>query len=205
MPRKFDLKKLKTVASAELQEARNIVAKVETNKADYLFARWVCRMVAVDIHETWERYVENRLAAALNHAPTYFLDTHDVKGVKNISVGFAFYIVQGGGRFFDFKDTGQLLKKGDEWLGEAANPFRKLSPGDRKYIDALSAIRNYVAHGSDAAEKAYRRHLKSLYSITYPPIPGEFLLTKNNRSGPARYKPRIYGLIAVVENAVQVT
>ncbi len=202
MAGKFDVSKLKQKSLAELQEARNIVSRVETNKADCLFGRWVCRMTAVDIHETWERYVEDRLAAALNHAPGHFLETHDVRGVKNISAGFAYYIVRSGGRFFDFRSISDLLSKGDEWLGRTNNPFRKLSTNDAKYIDALAALRNYITHGSDAARKAYRRHVNGLYGIKSAPTPGEFVFAINYNLALARYKPRIYGLITAVENAI---
>jgi hypothetical protein len=206
MARKFDLKKQKHKAIQELLDARNIVARVEKETKEYLFARWICKMVAVDIHETWERYVEDRLAAALNHSPKYFLDSHDVRGVTNISSGFAYYIVRGGGRFFDFRNVSQLLSKGDEWLDRSGNPFRRLSTTDSKYIDALAAIRNYIAHGSDAARKAYRRHLNSLYGIKSAPSPGEFTLSLDYRPASlARYQPRIYGLIAAIENAINST
>jgi hypothetical protein len=203
MPRRFNLGKLKQKAASELGSARMILGKVENNKAEYLFARWVCKMVAVDIHETWERYVEDRLAAALNHSPQFFLETHDIRGVTNISAGFAYYIVRSGGRFFDFRSTSDLFSKSDDWLGRSTNPFRKLSTNDCKYIDALAAIRNYTTHGSDAAGKAYRRHLKELYGVKSAPKPDEFLFAKDYRSDSLeRYKPRIYGLIAAVEKAI---
>jgi hypothetical protein len=206
MARKFDLTKLKRKAMQELMQARALIGKVEADKTDYLFARWVCKMVAVDIHGSWERYVEDRLAAALNHQPSFFLESHDVRGVKNISSGFAYYIVRSGGRFFDFRSVSDLTSKGDDWLGKSANPFRKLSNSDRKYIDALAVIRNFITHGSDAANSAYRRKLSELYSITYAPKPDEFLFTKDYRSGSqARYKPRIYGLIVAVEKAINDT
>jgi hypothetical protein len=206
MARKFDLTKLKHNAVKELNEARAIVKRVEGDTKEYLFARWVCKMVAVNIHETWERYVEDRLAAALNHSPKPFLDAHDVRGVKNISAGFAYFIVRSGGRFFDFRSVSDLLSKGDDWLSKAGNPFRKLSKGDANYIDALAAIRNFVTHGSEAARKSYRLKLNALYGIKSAPAPGEFLLSIDYRSSSmVRYKPRIYGLIVAVENAIRDT
>lgn len=206
MARKFDLIKLKKKSTAELQEARNIVGKVENNIAEYLFARWVCKMVAVDVHQTWERYVETRLAAALNHLPNYFLEFHDVRGVKNISAGFAYYIVRSGGRYFDFKSVSDLFSKADGWLGKTDNPFRRLSKSDASYLDALASIRNFVTHGSEAARKVYRRNLKDLYEIKSAPAAGEFALSIDYRKGSlVRYKPRIYGLIAAVENAINAT
>ena len=205
MARKFDLSRLRKNVLHELNEARNIVSRAE-DPSEYVFGRWICTMVAVHVHASWERYVENRLAAALNHKPDFFLETHDVRGVTNISAGFSNYIVRGGGRFFDFKSMSDLFAKGDDLLSKTDNPFRKLSKDECKYIDALASIRNFVAHGSEAANKSYRRQLLAVYSIKYPPSPGEFLLAKDNKAGSfARYKPRIYGLIIAVEKAVQNT
>jgi hypothetical protein len=205
MARRFDVVKLKQKSLSELQQARHIAERVEKDKADYLFARWACKMLAVDIHQSWERYVEDRLAAALNHSSRHFLESHDVRGVKNISAGFAYYIVRSGGRFFDFKSVSDLLSKGDDWIGKPNNPFRKLSASGAKYIDALAAIRNCVTHGSDAARKAYRRHVNGLCGIKSAPTPGEFLFAINYNLSVARYKPRIFGLIAAVENAIRDT
>jgi hypothetical protein len=103
MAKKFDLKKLRSRAQAELHEAIHIVTRVSLDKSDYLFARWVCKMVAVDIHGVWERYVEDRAAAALNHNPHHFLKEHDIKGVTNMSSGLAYYVVRGGARYLDFR------------------------------------------------------------------------------------------------------
>jgi len=204
MARKFDLTKLKRKAFGELNDAIANVKRVENDVQEYLFGRWVCKMVSVEVHEAWERYVENRLAAALNHSPKYFLESHDVRGVKNISAGFAYYIVRSGGRFFDFKSIPDLLSKGDDWLGRPGNPFRTISTSDTKYIDALAAIRNYVTHGSEAARKSYRRQLNAMYGIKSTPAPGEFLISIDYRSHSlVRNKPRIYGLVKAVENAIR--
>ena len=83
MARKFDLKKLRSDAQADLREAINIITKTSVNPAEYLFTRWVCKMVAVDIHGVWERFIEDRAAAALNHDPHYFLKEHDVRLIFN--------------------------------------------------------------------------------------------------------------------------
>jgi hypothetical protein len=138
MARKFDLKKLRSEAQADLREAINTVTKASVNPAEYLFARWVCKMVAVDIHAVWERFVEDRAAAALNHNPHHFLKENDVKGVENISSGLAYYIVRGGARYFDFRSMSDLWGKSDQWFGKSTNPFRKVSGTDVPYIDSFS-------------------------------------------------------------------
>jgi hypothetical protein len=65
--------------------------------------RWVAQMTAVEIHGTWERYVESRLVAALNHSPKHFIKEQNIAGVSGIPTGLAQYIVRGGKRFFDFR------------------------------------------------------------------------------------------------------
>jgi hypothetical protein len=181
LPRKFDLRKLRSNAQADLRELIHLVTKVSVDKGEYLFARWTCRMVAVDVHAIWERFVEDRAAGALNHNPNHFLKEHDVKGVTNISSGLAYYIVRGGARYLDFRNMSDLFSKSDGWLGKSTNPFRNVASDDLPYIDALSAIRNFVAHGSDAAQKSYKRHLHSCFGIKSSPEPGEFLFAKDFR------------------------
>jgi hypothetical protein len=203
MARKFDLRKLRSDAQADLREAINIVTKAAVNPAEYLFARWVGKMTAVHVHAVWERFIEDRAAAALNHDPHYFLKEHDVRGVTNISSGLAYYIVRGGGRYFDFRSMSDLWAKSDQWFNKTTNPFRRVAATDIPYINALSAIRNCVTHGSDAAKKSYKTHLQTCFGIKSVPEPGEFLLAKDLRAAsPLRYSPRIFVLINVVERAI---
>ena len=48
-------------------------------------------MTAVNAHEIWERFVEDRLVAAIDHDPgAHFLAEQNVKGVKHVSLcGFS--------------------------------------------------------------------------------------------------------------------
>jgi hypothetical protein len=163
-------------------------------------------MTAVELHAVWERYVEKRLVAALNHNAAYFLKKHEIKGVSRVASGLAYYIVRGGGRFFDFRSAADLLDKGDRWLGKTDNPFRALTNHERSYLDALAAIRNCVVHRSDAADTAYRLALKSVYGIQSAPEPQEFLNAKDFRAtSPARSKSRLHGLATIVSHAIRDT
>lgn len=169
----------------------------------YLMLRWIAKMTAVEIHGTWERYVEQRLVAALNHNANHFLAEYNIKGVSRVSSGLALYVVRGGGKYFDVRSTAELLDKGDRLLGKSVNPFRHLSPQDRGYLDTLAAVRNCIVHGSDAAVVSYKRALRSAYGIKAAPGPDEFLHAKDSRSvSPARYESRLKGLAAVVVRAV---
>jgi hypothetical protein len=160
-------------------------------------------MTAVEAHQTWERYVENRLVAAINHDAKHFLSEQNIKGVKHVSYGLASYIVRGGNRYFDFRSTSDLISRASKWLPPSQNMFKTLAASDRNYIDALAAIRNFIVHGSDAAQTAYKRELRSVYGIHSAPEPDEFLFALDNRpSSPARYQIRLFGLLAVLERAI---
>ena len=204
MPRKIDVANLKTRSTALLAHVQTRIDKAIATNLDFYLIRWMCRMSAVEVHTIWERYVEKRLIAALNHDASHFVREEEIKGVKHVSSGLADYIVRGGGKFFDFRSMSQLIDKGNAWLGVNANPFCNLSKNDKQYIDALASIRNCIVHNSDAAQATYRRHLKSVYGITYAPGPDEFLFAKDNRQGsPFRYQPRLKGLAVVIDRAIR--
>jgi hypothetical protein len=204
MTRIVNLPALKTTSANQVSEA---MARYESaEELHYVMQRWVARMTAVELHAIWERYAERRLVTALNHAPEHFIVENNVKGVKRISAGLAFYLVRNGGRYFDFRSIGELLSKGDALLGKDGNPFRQLSQHDRHYIDALASIRNCVVHGSEAATAAYKRSLKTVYAIQSAPGPDEFLNAKDFRaSSPMRYASRLHGLAMVVSHGIQNT
>ena len=204
MARKIDIARLKRTAIAELAAMRERIEDGRTANLHYLLLRWMCKMTAVDAHGTWERYVEGRLVAAVNHSPAHFIAEQNIKGVSHISYGLAQFIIRGGNRYFDFRSMGDLISRTDKWIPKAQNIFRALPVADRNYIDTLAAIRNFVVHGSDAAQLAYRTQLQLTYGIRYPPQPDEFLFALDNRAGsPARYQPRLYGLLVVLERTIQ--
>jgi len=206
MPRTVDLSGLKTRSLHALSHAMERYKAANKASLDYLLVRWIAEMTAVELHAIWERYVENRVVAALNHDAAHFLKEQGIKGVSRVSSGLAFYVVRGGGRYFDFRSMSDLLDKGDRWLGKAKNPFRSLSADDRSYIDALAAVRNCVVHRSDAAVGSYKRSLKTVYGMRSVPEPDEFLTAKDLRAAsPARYESRLRGLATVVIRSVQNT
>jgi hypothetical protein len=204
VPRRVNISALKKDATSEIAYAIKRYDSVD-GMLDYLVVRWFAQMTAVEIHAIWERYVEDRLIACLNHAPHHFLEEHNIRGVTAISSGLATYIVRGGGRFFDFRSTGDLIGKANKWLG-AANPFSSLPTSDRSYIDCLAAVRNCVVHGSAGSFETYKASIKAVYGITAAPGPEEFLKAKDMRAGsPARYKGRIHGLAEIIKKAIKST
>jgi hypothetical protein len=206
MPRTVDIPRLKAKSVRALAQAMSRYDQAKADQLHYLLLRWIAQMTVVEVHSVWEQYTEGRLVAALNHNPSHFLKTEEIKGVSRVSSGLALYIIRGGGRYFDFRSTSDLLEKGDRWLGKSGNPFRSITADERAYIDTLIAIRNCVVHRSDAAVASYKRSLKSVYGIVSAPEAEEFLNTLDYRaSSPARRKSRLHGLVAIVTTAIQKT
>lgn len=205
MAKKINLTALKTKSRDDINYAIQRYERADKKGLHYLLVWWIAQMTAVEIYTVWERYVEDRLVAALNHAPQHFLKAHNIVGVSRISSGFAAFIVRGG-RYLDFRSTNDLIGKADKWLGKTGNPFRQLSKEQRDYLDCLLAIRNCVTHGSAPSLKAYKRHLKEMYGISSAPVPDEFLNAKDYRTeSPMRNKSRLHGLAKVVKTAIRKT
>jgi hypothetical protein len=130
MARTIDIPKLKAGSVRALHAARSRI--LYFGEPSFLqeaqLLKWICAMTTVEMHKVWERYVERRFAAALNHDANHFIKREEIKGVSHVSSGLAFYIVMGGDRYFDISSMSDLLSRGDRLLGHANNPFRALSP-----------------------------------------------------------------------------
>ena len=206
MPRTVDLNRIRHRALHSVQKTMARYENAGTAKLHYLLVRWIAQMSAVELHVIWERFAEDRLEAALNHDSSYFLETHQVLGITRVPNGLARFAVRGGDRYFDFRSCSDLIYRADKLAGKAGNPFRAIPKQDQHYLDVLSAIRNRVVHGSDAAVAAYRRELRGVYGITAAPEPNEFLHAIDNRKlSPARKRSRLHGLAAVLERTIATT
>ena len=215
MPRKANLPARQITAINEVVMAMQRYDG--TKDLNYAIRRWVAQMTVVEIHGTWERYVESRLVVALNHNPKHLIREQNMVGVSAIPTGLARYIVRGGKHFFDFRSMGDLVKKADHLLGKSENPFRTVDVLSRSYIDCLAAIRNHVVHGSETSLRNYKQSLKSVYGIKATPEPTEFLHAMDYRHDkPARlpkdvqrdafqYRSRLSGLAVVVIRTIAST
>jgi hypothetical protein len=173
---------------------------------DYSLSRWSSQMVAVDIHAVWERYAEKRLVIALNHNPDFFIKRNHLKGIRKVPAGLASYVVRSGGKFFDFRSMNELTRISKLLIAPEDNPFRVITEEQRSYIECLAAIRNRIAHRSEASEAAYRNQLRSVFSLRFCPETPEFLNSLDSRrSSPARGRPRIFGIATMVAEAIRIS
>jgi hypothetical protein len=204
--RKVDLPKAKNNAIETLRVAFERLQKRETSIAPNVL-HWMFAMTAVEVHKVWEQYAEGRLIAALNHDATHFIQTNEITGVTHVAVGLAEYLVRGGGAYFDFKSSGDLIGKTSKRVGKPNNPFTKLTPDQKRYLDALAAFRNYIVHGSEQSTLSYKRHANQAFGVGSPAVDaGEFLFVVDHRkSSPLKGEPRLSVLIHMVKEAIQKT
>jgi len=169
------------------------------------FVAWVAAMTAVEVYATWERYAEERLTISLSNHPEHFLKEKNVRGVKTIPLGLARTLILGRNKYFDFRSTDDLIKHGRVMVGAINNPFDSLRP-HKDYLDCLSTIRNLIVHQSESALAAYKSKLSAVYDVKRYSFPTVFLNSIDRRAtSPARNEPRVIGLIATVETAINVS
>ena len=83
--------------------------------------------------------------------------------------------------------TGDITGKAKKVLVPANNPFDHLTPAIRKSIDQFYTLRNYLAHRSQRASRAYRGMLEKDFQYRRVVRPGVFLRAEGDSSG----KPRL--------------
>lgn len=206
MPRRVNLHLLRKNAVKEVDAAMRQYKKAIKDALHYHTLWYIGAKVAIDLHAAWERFAEERLIAALNHAPATFIHNNEINGVRHIPVGLAAVLVRGGSRYFDFRGTDDLIKRADGLLGKSSNPFRKITKDDRKYLDTLSGIRNCIVHNSKLAFSTYKRMIRTTHGIKAAADPEEFLSAiDRRRDSPARNQSRLQGFIVVLKRTIRRT
>lgn len=211
--RKIDIERSQITALNELEMAKfrlvsyavEIYNDKEPSEEEVERIAWMASMTVIEVHSIWERYAERRLLAALNRHPDYFIKENDIKGVKHVSQGLGDYIVRGGRSYFDFRNVDDLKKKARDLVGADYNPFKDLQGDLKKRLDALTAIRNRIAHGSASSIEQYGATLFDLYGLSNIGKPDKFLWAIDNKPGPGKGKARIIGLIEAIQSAVEAT
>lgn len=169
-------------------------------------AGFMAEIVAVHLYAGWQRYAEDRLVEALINHPQQFLLQNRISNLKRIPRALAAVLVRGGERYFDFRSTEDLVRKGDRFVGQAANPFRRLPKSLQSELDCLGALRNRIVHYSESARKAYKKRTMEIYGLKRERYVEGFLTSIDRRSNSrARGKERITGLMEVVRQAVNAT
>jgi hypothetical protein len=85
MARKVDVRRLKAGSTAAVNGGITRMGRALEKGADHYLLRWMAAMTIVEIHSVWERYIEKRLVAALNHDATHFFEEEEIKGITHVS------------------------------------------------------------------------------------------------------------------------
>src|ERR1700733_12075088 len=105
MARKTDLDLLRTNSKSDIDKLMKRFKELDDTLSDdkYHLLRWSAEMSIVELHAIWERFAEERLVIALNHAPSFFIEENSIKGTENITKGLAHVLVKGNQKYFDFR------------------------------------------------------------------------------------------------------
>ena len=134
----------------------------------------------------WEEVVDEDFVDALNRDTSSYAKRMGVELPKNLSRDICFGLLVGDG-YLDFRDTGEIVGRSKKVLVTAYNPFVHLTTTVRKSIDEFYVLRNYLAHRSKRAHRAYRAMLEKDFHYRRVVRPGVFLRAEGN----SLRKPRL--------------
>lgn len=157
----------------KIEEAKRVVKSVE-EKRD-VFEAYVFKICA-----NWEVLLEDLLIDCLNKDTTRYKELTGFKIPKNISRQTCKAIILGTG-YFDCKNVSHLKQKAKSILVSQYNSFKEIPRPNGDKIDEFFALRNYLAHYSDAAKRSLEKIYKNAHSLKSFREPGEFLLAKDKR------------------------
>ena len=167
---------------------------------DKVVAQIVARQIGVDLAESnvlaeglvltlagyWEEVVDEDFVDALNRDTSAYAEHIRIELPKNLSRDVCFGLLVGD-RYLDFRNTGEIVGRAKKILVPANNPFEPLSTTVRNSIDQFYILRNYLAHRSQRAKRAYRGMLETKFGYQRVVQPGAFLRAKGDSLG----KPRL--------------
>ena len=142
--------------------------------------------VALTLAGYWEEVVDEDFVDALNRDTSAYAETVGIQLPKDLSRDICFGLLVGDG-YLDFRDTGQIVGRARKVLVPANNPFDHLTRTVRTSIDQFYALRNYLAHRSHRARRAYADMLETGFGYQRVVKPGAFLRTR----GDSLNKPRL--------------
>ncbi len=135
----------------------------------------------------WEAVVDDDFVDALNRDTTAYARNAGLELPKNLSRDICFGLLVGD-RYLDFRNTGEIVGRAKRILVTANNPFDHLTSTVRKSIDQFYILRNYVAHRSERAYRAYRSLLQNDYHYERIVRPGVFLRGEGDSLGMPRVR-----------------
>lgn len=157
------------VYRAVLRKVREPTAPLSLMERREVFEAFVPK-VAVQ----WDILIEDLLIDCLNRDSTRYAETFGERFPKHNSSALCEVMITGIG-YFDVKSFDDAKGKAGRILVPALNPFPAVSAAYSKRIGQFFVIRNYVAHYSRVARRAYAKMCKGDFGMKQVREPFEFL------------------------------
>lgn len=141
---------------------------------------WLYQMLAVSLTAVWDYYTENLFYAYVNKNSKVFSDAIGQPRPVRLSLSLCEALFTTPDRYLNFRNVGEFIGFGTRYCfgKKDQNPFAEIKDSDKKRIDQLLLIRNYIVHASRKAETSYRQIMMQDLGYNRVPGPGKFLKSK---------------------------
>jgi hypothetical protein len=152
-------------------DAKNVLGKTSDK-------RWIFELLAVNLVTAWSDFVEDIVYALVNRNSSVLAATLDLDLPRHLTLPTCEAVFTTNGHF-DIRDFGDLVGKAKRFIGPK-HPFGSVSPADRKLINELTVLRNYVVHRSRVSRNRYISQVLQVEGIQAVITPGRLLLNTQN-------------------------
>jgi len=123
----------------------------------------------------WESFVEKEMVDCTNIDCSRLAEQVGVRLPKHLTLAMCEAILTGG-RYLNWRSTGELKGLAKRVLPDNVNPFAKITAATQRKIDEIYVIRNYISHQSKASRRALIKMYETEYGLVRFREPGAFLL-----------------------------
>ena len=163
----------------KLIEAKNVV-RTKLEKSELVEAL-VMRVATV-----WDNLVRKDIMASLNRDSSCYAQALGLRLRRHLSADECEAVLYGH-RYLDFRSVGDVKHFGKQFLAPRWNPFAAITRPQARAVDDFFVIRNYVAHYSSYARRAYRAMIRRRHNFKRIPEPGPYLIAADHRTGQYRW------------------
>jgi len=158
----------------KLEKAKAVVKPREEKRT--IFEAFVFRICA-----NWQILVEELFINCLGKDTSMYKKYTGFDVPKHIPRDTCKAILLGTG-YWDFKSVSDIKRQAKRILLPGCNPFKEIENIQEKKIDEFHAIRNYLAHYSDASWRALKKIYQNEYGFNKFIEPGRFLLANEKKA-----------------------
>jgi len=159
----------------KIEGAKKVVKSVDEKRN--VFEAYVFRICA-----NWEILIEDLLIDCLNKDTSQYKESTGFGIPKHLSRETCKAMILGV-TYIDFRSVSDLKRMAKRILVPQFNPFKGIPRSNGEKIDEFFALRNYLAHYSDAARRRLDNIYRNRHGLKSFREPGDFLLAKDKVHG----------------------